>query len=166
MNSNMQNCTKSYYFTIHQITVSTSISNTAWVKKIHVIFLFSWYFFSKFKNRNQTKPVSHIFLKTEIKPNLVGSQPNWSVRFGQGISPVGEAKCLGHFASPTGEMAQNSLRGHFASPTCEMASYKKFKKLVNENEQQNWNFFKKEPQKLEFFYTTINLEFRKFRTLF
>ena len=46
----------------------------------------------KFKNRNQTKPIGYIFLETEIKPNQIGNRPNRSVRFGHGISPVGQAK--------------------------------------------------------------------------
>ena len=100
-----------------------------------------------FEFKNWTKSVSYIFLKTKL--NLIGNRPNQLGRFGQGISPVPQAKCLGHFACESGEMALNGPRGHFATPTGEMAPKKVWPVKPNHKlgiffkpNHKKWNFFK------------------------
>ena len=108
---------------------------------------------------NQTSRL-YIF-KNQIKPNQIGNRLNQSGRFGQGILPVPQAKCLGHFACGTGEMALNIPRGHFATPTGEMAP----KKSDQSNRTINWELFLNQTTKNGIFLkSTIKMEFWKFWT--
>ena len=132
-----------------------------------------WYFFSEiwklksnqtsrlynFKNWNQTKQVSYIFLKPKLnRTELVTDRTDrfGSIRFGQGISPVRQAKCHGHFACGTGEMALKYSKGPFRH-SHRRNGPKKVKPnhklgIFLKSNYKNWNFFK----------LTTEMEFWKF----
>ena len=113
-----------------------------------------WYFIQP--NRNQTKRVGYIFLKTKIEPNLVGNPSNRSVRFGQGISPLPQAKCLGHFASGSGEMAPKPIQESFHHSHWRNDPLKKSKNLLN----HKIGIFKKKTTKVRIFLKTTKWNLR------